>query len=77
VKSRIGQQLHKVNSEICHKRDHKDTVTLSKEMKVVMISSQPGCRNSGKNRGKILIGTITSSMAGREKMSGKFEPHEQ
>ena len=42
------------------------------EAKVVRISSQPGCRNSGKNGDKILFQNETRASKAHEKMSGKI-----
>jgi hypothetical protein len=65
---------HKMRGAFCYKRSREDRREREEEpgRKVVRISSQPGCRNSGKNEGKILFQNETRELKSHEKMSGKI-----
>jgi len=65
---------HKMRGEFCYKRSRENRREREGEpgQKVLTISSQPGCRNSGKNGGKILFQNETRALKSHEKMSGKM-----
>ena len=65
---------HKMRSAFCYKRSRENRREREREpeRKVVRISSQPGCRSSGKNGGKIFFQNGTREMKSHEKMSGKI-----
>jgi len=65
---------HKMRGVFCYKRSRENRREREEEpgRKVVTISSQPGCRSSGKNGGKILFQNGTREMKSHEKMSGKI-----
>ena len=65
---------HKMRSAFCYKRSRENRREREREpeRKVVRISSQPGCRSSGKNGGKILFQNGTRELKSHEKMSGKI-----
>jgi len=64
---------HRMRGAFCYKRSREKRREREEEpgRKVVTISSQPGCRSSGKNGGKILFQNETRASKTHEKMGGK------